>query len=426
MSPRATTGAAAKGKGKAATSANGQAGCAATWSPAEAYQRMRDDDLGIYDAKSIPPEPVDSLWKDRTYVGKINMLAGEGGDGKSQIATHEAAVITNPALSFADGSRPHGAGRAIILSAEDGAEDTIVPRLMAARADLSRVTILTAKITYYDAQGRPLISFASFQDLDYWREIFRRLKDASLLVADPLPAYMGRGVNDHRNNDVRAVLEPFAGLLKERRVAMRAITHLGKSVDLRSPVHRILGSVAYSNIARSVHVTGVDPDNPERRLLCHPKNNLGPRQPTLAYRIEPTTVEDQDVIPTSRVVFEEGTVALSAADILCPGRGRGGKPGPKTGQADHQAEWLYDFLRGRGQPTPVAAIFDAAGELGMVGTKGDNGKWSGGSTLYRAKDLVPDLQAERAGYRIDDLDVPLRDGGRRIRHWQLVGKDAAF
>ena len=84
-----------------------------------------------------------------------------------------------------------------------------------------------------------------------------------LFIADPVPSFLGRGVNDHKNAEIRSILTPFLEVIRDFNVAMIAVTHLAKSVDPKRPAsHRIIGSIAYANLARSIHFVAKDPDNP--------------------------------------------------------------------------------------------------------------------------------------------------------------------
>jgi hypothetical protein len=272
-----------------------------------------------------------------------------------------------------------------------------------------------------------VIHVASFQDLDYWRAVIRRIGDVRLIVADPIPAYLGRGVNDHKNQEVRTVLEPFVTMLDEERVALHGITHMGKSPDLKTPAHKILGSVAYSNLARTVHIAARDPEDKGRIIYCQVKNNLGPLQPALAFRIEEVLIPYRDKsIRTSRAVFEDKPVDADASELLEAGRNPGKRRGPPPDKTSKLALWLFDHLSEPRSPRPLGAIFDAAGEAGHIGVKKTDGNWSSGSLLYQARKFLPQLEEDRAGWKVDDFKAPVRDGGRDVVHWHLVRADAEF
>lgn len=380
------------------------------------FGSLTDEELGLVSADSIEPEPIRWEWANRVAKGKLNLVAGEGGDGKSQIAIAVIAAITSGG-KFPDGSGPALPGTCFILAAEDGARDTIVPRLIAAGADRSKVKINNAKVTFKDKAGKAIIHPVSFQDLPYWRVALTRHK-VRVLVADPLPAYLGRGVNDHRNNEVRAVLEPFVDLLDELGVALIAITHLNKSTDQKTPTHKILGSVAYSNLARTVHCTYRDPEDAERRFYCMVKANIVAPQPTLAFRIEPHEfVSGEQVIKTARVKFEDAPVNWSPAAHM-NGQKQQGSPGPASTKAIRVAEFIYDVLFGNGW-LPLGKIIDDAGTMDLLGEQNHDGKWSCVNNIYRGQEKVASLPPPKDGFQVVVQKMPFRGYGKETTHWKL-------
>ena len=109
-------------------------------------------------------------------------------------------------------------------------------------ADMAKIKFLKAEYTIRRKDKPAEVNLITFQDLPYWRAVFSRFPDCRLFIVDPLPSYLGRGVNDHKNADIRSVLTPFLGVIAERDIAIAAITHLNKSIDPNRPAsHRILG-----------------------------------------------------------------------------------------------------------------------------------------------------------------------------------------
>ena len=136
-----------------------------------------------------------------------------------------------------------------------------------------------------------------------------------MVIADTLPSYMGRGINDKSNSEVKQVLEPFLEFLEEKRAALIGIVHIGKSQDARTVRNLILDSVAYPNTARTVFFAMHDPRIPGRRLFCSEKNNVGELRPTLAYKVVPTSYinpKDGLRIPTSLIEWEPDTDPLTS------------------------------------------------------------------------------------------------------------------
>src|SRR6478735_12006989 len=172
-------------------------------------------------AADILPEPIDWLWPGRVAIGKQTLVAGEAGLGKSQFAIAMAAAVTMGAAWPCDEGRAP-VGNVIFFSAEDGAEDTIVPRLMAAGADLNRVHIVSG-VFAEDGKGRRAFNLQS--DLELLEREIERIGDVWLVVVDPISSYLGPKIDSHVNAAVRGVLEPIGEMAGRLRVAVLSITH---------------------------------------------------------------------------------------------------------------------------------------------------------------------------------------------------------
>ena len=314
------------------------------------YEELFDEDLGITHAPAIKERSINWLWKYRLAQGKLTLLAGDGKGGKSQITLAIATAITN-GTALPSGDVPTATGRVVIVSAEDRPEDTIKPRLRALGANLDNITFLKPQKVIRKPGKDPLVHPQSFADHKYWREVFRRLPDTKLMIIDTLPSYLGRGVNDSRNIEVRQVLEPFLDhVIEPNGISVIGIVHLSKSVDSRAPVHRILGSVAYSNLARCVYFVVRDPDNAGRRLFAFGACNLAPSDiPAIAFTIETREVvlaSTGEIIETSAPVFEAEPVQVDLADLVS------GKP--REDRADTKKD-ATEWLRQRLQAGPVGS-----------------------------------------------------------------------
>jgi putative DNA primase/helicase len=159
----------------------------------------------------------------RIPEGKLVLLGGPPGLGKSQL-TAFIAVVSN------GGTWPCGEGSTlpadvIFMSAEDGIRDTIVPRLMAAGADTSRVHIVAAA-TKPDGTGRKTFSLET--DVDLLEATAKEIGSVRLIIVDPISAYMG-GADGNGNVETREVLEPLAEMADRLRIAVVAVTHLNKA-----------------------------------------------------------------------------------------------------------------------------------------------------------------------------------------------------
>jgi hypothetical protein len=392
---------------------------------------LSDEDLGLIPLISVKCRPIRWLWKYRLQQGAMALMVGDGGLGKSQLQLMIAAKVST-AGECPDGSGRAPLGNVIIVSAEDQPEDTIKPRLIALGADLSRITLSKAKYVIRKPDKEPVVNPTTFQDRGYWKETFRRRPECSLFIVDPLPSYLGRGVNDSKNSEIRAILEPFIDqIIAPAGVVMLANTHMNKNIDAKMPMHRITGSIAYGNLPRNVHFVVRDPEDSERRFFKQAKcNNAPDGLPGMAFRVERREIvsDDGEAIETAVPVFEAEPVAVDLGDVV-NGSKKESKPGPDPKVTMKLAEWLFDFLKDR-HPTPVGAVFDEAGTAGLIGKQKVNSegrlRWSSGSVLWEARKRVVGLPEPRNGKRVDDLKTPVRDGGKAVLHWYLADEGAVF
>jgi hypothetical protein len=167
---------------------------------------------------SVKEEPVDRLAQYRIAVGTMHLTIGPAGVGKSTFILTKAAALTRGG-DYPGGPKFARSGNLAILAAEDGRADTTKPRFVAAGGDPNLAFFLKTRIVTKDQTGRTVILPAVFQDLDYWARFFDLWKRL-LLIADPIQAFMGRGVKDRRNTEVQAVLEPFVELLREKGIPL--------------------------------------------------------------------------------------------------------------------------------------------------------------------------------------------------------------
>ena len=298
------------------------------------------DDLGLEKprqglnatcAADLEPENIDWVWPQRLASGKISILAGDPGQGKSQISLHLASVISKGGNWPDGGKAPKGS--IVILSAEDGAADTTVPRLMAAGADRRKVHFVRSVTD----KGKDR-SFNLGADIKQLGELCDRLGDVVLVVIDPITSYLG-SIDSHRTGDVRAVLEPLGNWAEQARVAVLAISHPPKAAQAKA-INAITGSLAFVAAARVVMVAIADPETKGRSLLLPVKINIGQSPKGLGYRIEGRTVEgSKGPIATSGIAWDGDPVALTADEAMNAGREQG-RPVKATNEAE-------TFLRGR-------------------------------------------------------------------------------
>jgi RecA-family ATPase len=174
-------------------------------------------------ASDVQPEKLIWVWPGRIPEGKLVLVGGPPGLGKSQLTAFMAATISNGGdWPCNEGST--AVGNVIFMSAEDGIEDTIVPRLMAAGANLDRIHIV-ASATKPDGTGRKTFSLKT--DVDLLEAKAKEIRDVRLIIVDPISAYMG-GSDGNGNVETREVLEPLAEMANRLHIAVVAVTHLNK------------------------------------------------------------------------------------------------------------------------------------------------------------------------------------------------------
>jgi hypothetical protein len=254
---------------------------------------------------------IDWLWPGRIAKGKVSMIVGNPGLGKSQVCASIASVVSNGGLWPVDRARC-AQGSVVILSAEDDAEDTIRPRLEAAEADLTRIYILDAiRVEREDGEGKR--GFDLTLDIARLGALLLKLGDAALVIIDPITAYLG-DADSHKNAEVRALLAPLGEMAAAQRVAIIAVSHLTKSSGMDALL-RVQGSIGFAAAARAVWGVAKDKENPARRLFMPLKNNLGTDTNGFAYHVEGMRLPESD-IETSHVMWESQLVTQTADEVF--------------------------------------------------------------------------------------------------------------
>lgn len=240
----------------------------------------------------ITPQRVIWLSVGRLAVGKITILDGDPGLGKSTLTLDWAARVTRGEnLPFGPKNRPRSV---IILSAEDGKHDTIRPRLDAAGADLSRVFLFWMR----DEAGEQYLPGIPHDIASLMSQV--EATDAALVIVDPLMAFLGGDVKSNNDQDVRRALSPFASGLERTGAAGLISRHLNKAAGMAS-LYRGGGSIGIIGAARFGLLVAKDPDDEsgKRRILAVQKCNIGEEQPSLAYHLEGVAGTD-----VARVIWE--------------------------------------------------------------------------------------------------------------------------
>jgi RecA-family ATPase len=207
----------------------------------------------------VEPERVEWLWPRRIPSGKITVLDGDPDNGKTVLTVDLAARVT-AGLDLPDDTPTEAAG-AVIVSAEDGAADTIRPRFDAADGDPTRACLL--------GDEEPL---AIPGDIPRLERAVRQV-EAALVVIDPIMAFLSGDVNSNGDQDVRRALTPLKQMAERTGAAIVLVRHLNKTPG-GNPLYRGGGSIGLIGAARSELVVGRHPDDDELRVLAGQKNNL--------------------------------------------------------------------------------------------------------------------------------------------------------
>lgn len=228
----------------------------------------------------LTPEPYRWLWQYWLAMGKLHILAGAPGQGKTTIALAMAATITIGGR-WPDGSRC-APGNVLIWSGEDDPADTLVPRLMAAGADRARCYFIEGA-----RRGGEVVPFDPARDLGQLLEAIEKIGGISLLVIDPVVSAVTG--DTHKNGEVRRALQPLVDLAAKCDCAVLGITHFAKGGQGTDPSQRVVGSVAFTAVARVVMVAAKvkgDEEGRDARILARSKSNVGPDDGGFQYHLE--------------------------------------------------------------------------------------------------------------------------------------------
>ena len=311
---------------------------------------------------SLRPEKTAWVWLEYLARGVFNLLVGLGGLGKSQIALAVAAIVSTGG-AFPDGSRAKR-GNVVILSAEDHLTKILLPRLLAAGADTSRIHVVQGTV---DPRSKQTRLFSFDHDLSALKAKIDEIGDVTLVIVDPITAYMGLKVDSHQTSHVRSWLMPISAFAESLDCAVLIVAHFNKSSDGRSAVDRISGSAAWSQAARRVLFVVQDGD---RRVFLRGKTNLSRfDHGGFEFSIVPATVGDG--IATTRVKW--GAPTDERADDLVRTE--------RAGAIEAAEKWLRHRLskapvgarliveEAAGQPFSWGTVKRAAKKLAVVTTK---------------------------------------------------------
>lgn len=344
--------------------------------------------VGVVPLCDVKQRLVQWLWPGRVPLGKLTLLAGDPGMGKSYLTLDLAMrVSTGAPFPGESSTTKHPPADVLLLSAEDDPCDTIAPRLRRMGAALDRIKVLD-RVHADESQegeeggggdGRFL---RLDEDVALIDEALGGMQ-AKLVVVDPISSYMG-AVDSHRNTDVRRVLSELADVAARRNVAIVAVTHLTKETGGRA-IYRTTGSLAFAAAARSVLLVQRHTVDAEKRVVIPLKANLASHE-------QQEIAHVYRIATSGKVEWEREGVRMGREQMA---EALNGSESCASSSVSDAMQWLGEKLFGK-PPEPAAALIEKATKDGISRR-----------TLFRAKG--------RLGV------VTVREGGRWCWGWGGMG-----
>ena len=294
----------------------------------------------------VEAKPVEWLWKDRIALGKLCLLAGNPGQGKSLITSYMASVVSRGGnWPVEDKASPMGS--VIFLSAEDDDADTLKPRLLAHGADIEMITTVNSVV-----ERQMSMSFSLEKDVDLLEKRVKEIGDVAMIIIDPITAYLGN-VDSNSNSGVRGLLEPLRMLASQQNLAILLVAHLNKAQGTDAMM-RVSGSTSWVAAVRTAYLVTPDKEDKQRRMMLPIKNNLGIDDTGFAYRISEKQLDSGIVSPV--IKWEKELCNINPDDAV-----NGIEPG--INKLDEACEFLNEELSSGS--VSVTSIKEHADKLGI-------------------------------------------------------------
>ena len=234
----------------------------------------KNTELRLIKMSDVEPTKVEWLWYPYIPYGKVTIIQGDPGEGKTTLILNLAALLSK-GEKLPESEEKSDPINIIYQTAEDGLSDTVKPRLIAANADDERITVI-------DESKSEL----SLTDERLEQAIIET--KAKLVILDPLQAYIGANVDMHRANEIRPVMKHLSEVAQRQQCAVVLIGHLNKAIGMKSS-YRGLGSIDIPASARSVLLVGRIKDNPTIRVMAQIKSSLAPEGEPIAFELNKET-----------------------------------------------------------------------------------------------------------------------------------------
>lgn len=317
------------------------------------------DSVELIRGSDLRLEPVAWLWPGWLARGKLHILGGAPGTGKTTLAVALAAAVTAGGR-FPDGHRAP-VGNVVIWSGEDDPADTLAPRLIAAGADMNRVFFVGDV-----AAGGERRPFDPARDVEALAHKLDEIGGASLLIVDPIVSAVA--ADSHRNAEVRRGLQPLVDLAARASCALLGVTHFSKGTAGREPVERLTGSLAFGAVARVVMVAAKRRDDETEdgapsRLFLRAKSNTGPDAGGFAYDLQQAQLSGHPGIVASCVAWGEA-VEGSARELLATAEAD--DPDAGADGVASVAEWLRVLIDEEGGRADRRDVMRAGHAMGYA------------------------------------------------------------
>jgi putative DNA primase/helicase len=367
---------------------------------------MPSDGVVLVRGSDIEPQPIQWLWPEWLAIGKMHLLAGAPGQGKTTIALAFAATVTSGGR-WPDGSRCDS-GNVLVWSGEDDPADTLLPRLIAAGADRNRVFFVTG--SRIDGEVQP---FDPARDMTALQAEADRIGEVRLLIVDPVVSAVTG--DSHKNTETRRALQPLVDMAARMGAALVGITHFSKGGQGGDPAQRVLGSVAFIAVARVVLVAAKvqGEDGEDRRILARGKSNIGPDDGGYEYHLE--QVEALPGISASRVSWGAAVQGTARELLTDPNEDDDGE---QTAVASAR-EFLQEMLsvcpvwskeiqnQAKEAGLSFRTVRRASDDMGVIKQRAAEGRWY---WKLPASNLSKLSKVSNVG-SLDKLDNMASDGG---------------
>lgn len=267
---------------------------------------MSEVKLNIKSLEEIETKVVEWLWFPYIAYGKITIIQGDPGCGKTTLILQLASLLTKGELLPLEESKEREPITVIYQSAEDSYEDTIKPRLEEAGADCSKICFIDESVDALSMTDSRLVEALE-------------TTNAKLLILDPIQGYLGGDIDMHRANEIRPVMKKLGQLAEEFKCAIVLIGHVNKGGS--KSIYRGLGSIDFVAATRSLLFVGKLRNDPDTRVIVQDKNNLAYIGDSISFKLTKEngfSWGDRCDIGIEELLNGEGTItkSVSAVDLL--------------------------------------------------------------------------------------------------------------